>query len=271
MKIKSIAIFLALVLNALISSSALAQYVPPGGLPNNAQAPANSAVYASQYCPYFANPSSGASNVLASVPDNALLRFGVGNKFSVECFVRVEADPVTYQYQIFVWKNGASGINYGIAQEPTSLYGVPCFSAGAVTATPSATILPRARWTQLVAVYDGTNLTLYVDGQVAGTVAATTIDNGAGAPLNIGGNNNNNSPGSELGSLCNVCEVSIWNTNLTQAQIKSHRTAPLKGNETGLVALYHMNEGSGTTLVDSGPNGLNGTYSNVFWDERVHY
>jgi hypothetical protein len=54
-------------------------------------------------------------------------------------------------------------------------------------------------------------------------------------------------------------ETSIWNTNLTTAQIQAAMTHPLAGNEAGLLGYWRLDEGSGTVAADAGPNGYNGT------------
>jgi hypothetical protein len=46
-------------------------------------------------------------------------------------------------------------------------------------------------------------------------------------------------------------EVSVWNTNLSAAQIQGYLPQPLAGNEAGLLGLWHFNEPSGTVVSNS--------------------
>ena len=62
----------------------------------------------------------------------------------------------------------------------------------------------------------------------------------------------------------NIDEVRFWSTARTQSQIADYMFRSPKLNETGLVAYYTCNNGSGTTLsnVCTNSSSLNGTLTN---------
>ena len=63
-----------------------------------------------------------------------------------------------------------------------------------------------------------------------------------------------------------IDEVRIWNTARTQTQILDHMHNELIGDETGLVAYYNMEAGSGTTLEDNKIGGtIDGTINGSTW------
>ncbi|MDP1877937.1 MAG: hypothetical protein Q8M17_10335, partial [Actinomycetota bacterium] len=55
-----------------------------------------------------------------------------------------------------------------------------------------------------------------------------------------------------------IADVSVWNTALTQQQVQAAQFTSLTGNESGLVAYFPLNDGSGTTAADltNGEGGL---------------
>ncbi|MCX6210191.1 MAG: gliding motility-associated C-terminal domain-containing protein, partial [Bacteroidetes bacterium] len=63
-------------------------------------------------------------------------------------------------------------------------------------------------------------------------------------------------------------EIRIWNYPRNATEIQANYDKCLGGNETGLVAYYHSNEGKGTTLKDASLNKNNATLSTaVTWDK----
>ena len=58
-------------------------------------------------------------------------------------------------------------------------------------------------------------------------------------------------------------EVRVWNTARSGEQIRENMTRTLNGDESGLIAYYHLNETSGITAYDATANSYNGTLTNM--------
>lgn len=117
---------------------------------------------------------------------------------------------------------------------------------------PQFTILPGV-WQHVAWVYDGSSVSLYIDGQLkgSGTASGTLSDNNI--PFTIGR--------SILASLNfyfggRADEVSVWDKALTVMDIQDMMMNELTGTETNLQLYYKMNQGqpggnntSVTTLI----------------------
>jgi hypothetical protein len=128
-------------------------------------------------------------------------------------------------------------------------------------------LLSNDKWRRISIVYDGaqsTNLTkilIYVDGvlQNLGSVGAipASIPNGA-ANVQLG--RFQAFPASNQRSLAGaIDDVRFWTVARTPAQIAAALVSELTGGETGLLAYYRMNEGTGTSTADATGHGNTGT------------
>ena len=117
----------------------------------------------------------------------------------------------------------------------------------------STGVLSSNQWYHIAAVNNNGSRKLYVNG----VEYALT-----GSALNVSANNNPLRIGSDYGSRYfdgRIDEVRIWNIAREQDNIISTMDSVLTGSETGLVAYYSFNEGSGIILNDQTGNGNNGT------------
>ncbi|NUQ82419.1 MAG: T9SS type A sorting domain-containing protein [Bacteroidetes bacterium] len=113
-------------------------------------------------------------------------------------------------------------------------------------------------WVHIAAVKSSIVSTLYINGVAVGTgFAPTTIST---SPNNL-----------LIGRMANLAvstfngaidEVRVWNVGRTASQIFDFYNSPLVGTESGLVGLWHLDEGTGVTAFDSTPNGNNGSHIN---------
>lgn len=131
--------------------------------------------------------------------------------------------------------------------------------AGNFTLIADASAFPVNTWVHVAVTYDAatTTMKLYRDGTLVNTnsaVPAYTSENTYIA--------------SHFGSGSywqgNIDEVRIWNTALTQAQLKKYMYRGPAVNASGLLAYYKFNDGAGSTLASSCTNttGLDGTIQN---------
>ncbi|MCW1149234.1 LamG domain-containing protein, partial [Flavobacterium lacisediminis] len=140
------------------------------------------------------------------------------------------------------------------------------------TALNSTFTVPLNTWTHVAAVYDGTNMYVYANGNLIASQAASVTLPATSNQVNIGsriGSNTENFTG-------NIDDIRVWNVVRTAEQINGSKNCELQGTESGLLAYYKFNQAvdqannsAVTTLTaTTGSNGtltnfaLNGTVSN---------
>ena len=125
------------------------------------------------------------------------------------------------------------------------------------------------QWHFAVGVWDGTDVKIYVDGQLEVTSSGTVNPNYA--------NVNTNKPfiGSQDPTWENfdglIDEISVWDVALSASQIQSFYTDPISGSESGLVGHWDFDEGSGSTVNDVTGNGYNGTIVGAVYSSDVPF
>ena len=121
-------------------------------------------------------------------------------------------------------------------------------------------VAPLNTWTHFALVKSGTTVSFYLNASAPGTHLANPATLTANTQqLRLGAR----FAGSQFFNGA-IEEMRIWNTSRTQAEIKSNAfNRNLSNSATGLVAYYRMNEGSGTTTVNSAAStGIDGTLIN---------
>jgi hypothetical protein len=127
----------------------------------------------------------------------------------------------------------------------------------------TTTILPNT-WYHIAGTYNGSELAIYVNGVLENTFTINTKMPYVSNEVRIGGGLDNNSEYFNG----NITGVRIWNVARTVAEIDAEKDQCIAGNTNGLVAMYNMVDGSGSTiLTDEGVHGFNGTLVNM--DENV--
>jgi len=116
--------------------------------------------------------------------------------------------------------------------------------------------IPQDKWIQVVATYDGEEMKLFIDGEErASKTIADSIWTGSSYHLKIA-----------EGYKGLMDEVRIYNRALSESEIKEHYQGIYR-NETGLVGMWHFDEGEGTTVYDSSGMGNKGKIAGVKWVE----
>lgn len=104
---------------------------------------------------------------------------------------------------------------------------------------PNYTIVPQT-WQHYAWVYNGSNISLYLNGNLVGSTAASGTIASATIPFAIG-----KSLLSGFNFLYNgrIDEVSVWNKALSQTEIQDMMTNELTGTEPNLKLYYKFNQG----------------------------
>ena len=202
------------------------------------------------------------------------------SKFSVAAWFKTSTD---YNSNAFIVnKAGASdNLNYAIWMTNAEKVGAgfETSSGNAIFAT-SPLSYSDGKWHYAVVTFDGTTITLYLDGLPVGTRIASGIpDSGGEEPIRMGAN----SDGLSNFFVGNVDEIRVWNAALTAQQVadayngkfdtkgqieyldfsepivSSNNTAQINGTVTNQTGFQDIN---GTVTNQTGIQDINGTVSN---------
>ena len=179
----------------------------------------------------------------------------------------------TIEAWIYPTGTGSSATEGGIIINKEHSYEIARFADGTLQYALSANgagndwawvntgmVAPLNTWTHFALVKSGTTVSFYLNASAPGTHLAN--------PATLTANMQQLRLGARFAGrqFFNgaIEEMRIWNTSRTQAEIKSNAfNRNLSNSATGLVAYYRMNEGSGTTTVNSAAStGIDGTLIN---------
>src|SRR6188768_1930098 len=202
------------------------------------------------------------------------------SKFSVAAWFKTSTD---YNSNAFIVnKAGASdNLNYAIWMTNAEKVGAgfETSSGNAIFAT-SPLSYSDGKWHYAVVTFDGTTITLYLDGLPVGTrIASGMPDSGGEEPIRMGAN----SDALSNFFVGNVDEIRVWNAVLTAQQVadayngkfdtkgqieyldfsepivSSNNTAQINGTVTNQTGIQDIN---GTVTNQTGIQDINGTLSN---------
>ncbi len=123
--------------------------------------------------------------------------------------------------------------------------------------TVTSTVGPsNGTWYFLAATYDGSNIRFYVDGTLNKTVSHTgTINTNSAHRLNMG-----RLPWGYGFFVGQLDEVRIWARALGSDEIIQQQASVATVDGTDLKSYWSFDEGSGTTIDDSGPTNADGVF-----------
>ncbi len=108
------------------------------------------------------------------------------------------------------------------------------------------------KWHHLAFTYDESRIEAFYDGKSLGVNTSTKGSiRGIDGAVNVGVINNGASPATDGNSYIGLIgETRLWNTIRTEAEIAANMHRRLRGDETGLVGYWPLNEAAGTTIYD---------------------
>ena len=160
----------------------------------------------------------------------------------------------------------AQDVNYFLGIDSATNHLAADFEEGAGGTSPSlnhpvygsTAMAADSTWHHAAATYDGTTWNLYLDGSVDGTLAVGQPANAAtNVPTVVGSSLNTAS--AAAGYFAGVIdEVRIWNSARSLSQIQADKDTEITSAQPGLLGVWNLNEGTGTSLSDSSGNGKTG-------------
>ncbi|WP_177225924.1 LamG-like jellyroll fold domain-containing protein [Arsenicibacter rosenii] len=188
--------------------------------------------------------SGAADNYLTLLNSEAL---EAGKTFTLEAWVKADD-----------WKNTHFASTLFCTEDPETNHGFVVRAGGnRPNAYPTLALstsereikvrgpqtMTAGRWYHIAAVVNHQQVSLYVDGQLAGqrTIASAYIP--SGKQIRVGGAYYDN-----RGLTGLIDDVRIWNRSRTAAEILRDRGITLKGNEAGLVAWFPF-DGTGSEVL----------------------
>ncbi len=189
----------------------------------------------------------GTDDYMSLANSTTGLSFGGTAAYTLEAWIKPESfgsemdiiskydAGVSGEYRMFVNTDGTLSAQRGVN----------------IVTSPDA--LDANRYAHVACVYDGANLTLYINGEsvATGTSGSLTADN---ATLTLIGASYN------MSALTNyftgtIDEIRIWNDERTATEIADYLYQQLNGTEQGLLAYINHEQQASNTVVDATGNG----------------
>lgn len=191
--------------------------------------------------------------------------FSLTSTITLEARIKPSATISTFQ-RCIANENAGSGYAFGVfATNNFEFYGG---TAGNVNLKTTSSPLAIDAWQHIAATYDtslgSNNLKLFLNGVLVTQKTITTPLAVSGLNLSIGSR-----PNGGILFAGSIDDVRIWNVARTESEILASYNRELIGNESGLVGYWKLNEGTGTTALDSTANANNGTISGATYTTDV--
>lgn len=159
-------------------------------------------------------------------------------------------------------KESPGGLAYALYSYDNAPLPVAYLNIGSYWTATGTTALPLGTWSHMTVTYDGTTLRLFINGSLVGSrVVGSSVVTSAGA-LRLGGN-------SVWGEFFQgfIDEVRIYDRALSEVEIAADMSAAVvpAAADTGLVAAFGFEEGTGSLAGDSSGHANHGTIAGAVW------
>lgn len=193
--------------------------------------------------------------------------FNIGaSDFTMETWIKPNSNTDAYLITNRTVESGAPGNWFILLRTPDGKIDFEMADAG----TPNTNVgilsnvtTPLGNWSHVAAVRSGTSITLYINGIAQPTYNDLFVRNiTTGLNTGILGAWTTQNAKFYNGSMD---EVRIWNTALTQTQLRDrmcHKITNTDALYSNLVAYYNFDESTGNTAFDGTANANNGTLTN---------
>lgn len=195
-----------------------------------------------------------------------VMDFETADVYTVEAWIKAPPNlPVRWQQVLTKLDAAFTGWGVQLQDGYLSSFMIADYAAQNYTFCDGVTVINDNTWHHIAVVNSGNgNILFYIDGVLETPTCTGTLSGTFTSPGNthIGSYDGSGSPDEFwVGSLD---DLRVWSTARTQFEVLSNMNTCLTGTETGLMALYNFEDGTGSTMVtDATANAFNGTLTNM--------
>ncbi len=201
----------------------------------------------------------------AEVPNSPSLETLGSADFAVEFWFYSDRPEIVSVDYLFTKANNNEGINFILYNAPIFGNSRTFFFINNTDHTFFFNDTMWDAWHHIAISRQSNQLKVYVDGMLNYS-ALDNSDFSNDEILTIA------DPGNISANKYYIDEVRVWNTARSESEIVQYMTKPLTGNESGLIAYYNMNEGTGTIMNDLTSNNNHGTlFNGIGWDTKAPF
>lgn len=187
------------------------------------------------------------NSTFISLPDEVY----ISGAFTLEMWVKPTNDPPALGTILFSGGSANSANSFMLVYTPNRFRFTSCDSNALCSNNIQELGSPQVGiWTHMAISWDAVFMAaIVVNGSLVATFSShRTLTAVSRTPVQLG-----------TGFAGHLEEFRIWSTMRYESDIRSTMNISLVGNEAGLRFYNRYDECSGTSIVDSGPSGLNGT------------
>ena len=204
-----------------------------------------------------------ASSQFAATQVVGTFDIGGSDPFTIECLVKLSAPPTSIGWIVTFASDASQGAaNWDKALRVGSVGEVDGYVwDGSEVIATATTKINDGQAHHLALTFDGSTLTIYVDGKAEGTATpSSTFSYGGQAAIVV----------NKAGFIGLVDELRVWSVCRSAQDIDAYRNVELNGTEPGLIGYWKFSEGTGTSASDSTANNNGVTlYSGAGWGESL--
>ncbi len=198
------------------------------------------------------------SNDQVSIPHNAALN--ITGDITVETWVKLDAYPMIDWGRLVGKGDFLTGRSYGlwVRSDGTLLWQSTTVANSLIYNDILGPVLPLNEWVHVAGVRRGGTWEVYFNGVLYSSAAFAAGDNSSTTdPVTLGFSGYHN----HINGMMD--DVKIWNVGRSASQIYDDAYGCYAGAQTGLVAYYDFEDGTGSSTLTDVVNGYNGSLVNM--------
>jgi len=182
--------------------------------------------------------------------------------FTVEMWMNADSSgdwPYLFELGGLPNEDLGRGLRLQLASGEGSLFIVTDDGTTQAIVDESSTGWTYNNWHHVAVTYDGSNITAYVDGNLAGSASTAALGSivDSDGQVAIGRSERTASPNDQFDG--SITDVRVWDHARTQGEIQADKDGRLNGDETGLLRYWALDGNSNSTVTDLTGNSPAGT------------